>query len=478
MSLVWERRLLVTFSYVLFLISFNVSARGVSPYLPLNISPEAERQVERLMALSGTPILTRPIPLVQVQEALKHYCTQPSTVCRQVRNYLSRYRDTDGFTYANLELNLKSDEAAPLANERGQASDNAVAGNAQLFLRLSEYWYSYLGGERREDGESMEGTFTSVGVDWMQLDVGYRPHWFSPMQHSAMLWSTNAETTPSLTLSSPAMIGSIGFRYELFATKLSKSENIAFQGRTTSGDPCAIGMHLSINPIKHVAFGVNRAMMYGGGERGKCHEPKDLFKAFFDPSSADNAGDNLSKDDEFGNQIASFTSRINVTGHIPFSLYFEYAGEDTSVNKFYRLGNAALQGGIYFPSIGDDIDLTYEYSEWQNGWYVHHIYRDGTVSGGNIVGHAAVDQRVKGDGAGGRSSVLGVNWQHATDRLLYAQVLTIQQASYSSVDYEQAYELLSRYSIAERDYIWGFEGRTGKTVFDDQYYQVGVFTRW
>ena len=476
------RRLEQGFLLILFtslaLLATNAYSRGVSPYLPLNMSPEAERQIERLMALAGVPILTRPIPAVQVQDAIKSYCKQPGTVCRQVRNYLQRYRQTDGFTYANLEVNYKSDEQAPLPNERGQNSGNAVTGNAQLFLRLNQYWYSYLGGERREDGEPMEGTFTSIGVDWMQLDIGYRPHWFSPMQHSAMPWSTNAETTPSLTLSSPSHIGALGFRYELFATKLSKSDNIAFNGGTTSGDPCAIGMHLSINPIKHVAFGVNRVMMYGGGDRGACHEPKDLFKAFFDPSSADNAGDNLSKDDEFGNQSASFTSRINVTGHIPFSLYFEYAGEDTSVNKFYRLGNAALQGGIYFPALTENIDLTYEYSEWQNSWYVHHIYQDGAVSGGNTIGHAAVDQRIKGDGAGGRSSVLGLNWQHATDRLLYAQLRTIQQASYASFDYEQAYEILSRYSIAERDYIWGFEGRTGKTVFDDNYYQVGVFTRW
>ncbi|KZY74485.1 hypothetical protein A3742_12985 [Oleiphilus sp. HI0071] len=482
MSLRQDSALVALLSFALGLLlavmPLKANARGVSPYLPLHISPEAERQIERLMVLAGDPVLTRPIPAARVHDALKYYCEEPNTLCRQVRSYLKRYSQTDGFTYANLELNAKSDESIPLPNQRGEDSDNAATINAQLYLRLNQHWYAFLGGERREDGESMEGTYSSFGVDWMQFDVGYRSHWLSPMQHSAMLWSTNAETRPSLTLSSPISIGSLGFRYELFATQLSKSDNIAYQGGLTSGNPCAIGMHLSLNPVRHVAFGLNRVMIYGGGERGECYEPENLLKAFFDPSGADNAGDNLSQDDEFGNQSASLTSRINVTGQVPFSLYFEYAGEDTSVNKFYRLGNAALQGGIYFPSLFEEVDLTYEYSEWQNSWYVHSIYKDGSVSGGNIIGHAAADQRQKGDGAGGRSSLLSFGWQHAVDRLLNVQFRTIQQASYSSFHYEPAFDAQVRYSIAASDYIWGLEGRTGSSVWDEDYYQVGAFVRW
>ena len=34
-----------------------VDARGVSPYLPLQQSPEIERQIERLLILADVPIL-------------------------------------------------------------------------------------------------------------------------------------------------------------------------------------------------------------------------------------------------------------------------------------------------------------------------------------------------------------------------------------------------------------------------------------
>jgi len=46
------------------------SASGVSPYLPLNLSPEIERKVERVLVLGGEPVLTRPISVDKVLRAL------------------------------------------------------------------------------------------------------------------------------------------------------------------------------------------------------------------------------------------------------------------------------------------------------------------------------------------------------------------------------------------------------------------------
>ena len=36
-------------------------ARGASPYLPLDLEPEIERQIERVLILADEPLLTRPI---------------------------------------------------------------------------------------------------------------------------------------------------------------------------------------------------------------------------------------------------------------------------------------------------------------------------------------------------------------------------------------------------------------------------------
>jgi len=45
-------------------------ASGVSPYLPLNLSPEIERKIERVLILGGQPVLTRPIAVDKVMLAL------------------------------------------------------------------------------------------------------------------------------------------------------------------------------------------------------------------------------------------------------------------------------------------------------------------------------------------------------------------------------------------------------------------------
>ena len=36
-------------------------ATGVTPYLPLNLEPEIESQIERVLILGNQPVLTRPI---------------------------------------------------------------------------------------------------------------------------------------------------------------------------------------------------------------------------------------------------------------------------------------------------------------------------------------------------------------------------------------------------------------------------------
>jgi len=45
-------------------------AAGVSSYLPLNLEPEMERQIERVLILADEPILKRPFAVALVEDAL------------------------------------------------------------------------------------------------------------------------------------------------------------------------------------------------------------------------------------------------------------------------------------------------------------------------------------------------------------------------------------------------------------------------
>src|SRR5689334_20433056 len=86
------------------MLSWNTAAaRGVSPYLPLNLDPAAERQFERVLILAGKPVLTRPIAAATVLDALPKACRVDALLCEEVRRYLTRYMRSRSVTEASLE---------------------------------------------------------------------------------------------------------------------------------------------------------------------------------------------------------------------------------------------------------------------------------------------------------------------------------------------------------------------------------------
>src|SRR5438045_8130910 len=72
-------------------------ARGVTPYLPLNLDPEVEREVERVLILGGQPVMTRPIPAAVVLDALPKASEDDAVLCSRVRRASKQYMaDTAG----------------------------------------------------------------------------------------------------------------------------------------------------------------------------------------------------------------------------------------------------------------------------------------------------------------------------------------------------------------------------------------------
>src|SRR5579872_5363645 len=77
-------------------------ALGVTPYLPLNLDPDVENQVERVLILGDEPVMTRPIPAAMVLEALPKACKVDRPLCEAVRHYLDRYMQTTGVEFTSL----------------------------------------------------------------------------------------------------------------------------------------------------------------------------------------------------------------------------------------------------------------------------------------------------------------------------------------------------------------------------------------
>jgi hypothetical protein len=450
-------------------------SRGASPYLPLNLSSEVERNIERVLILAGKPVMRRPIAAATVLDALPRACERDRAVCEPVRKYLDRYMHKAAVTHAQIEGALVSgDSDATLPNQHGEAVDSAWTLDASAYFQPSDYLIVSAGGVAYDGEWTPTGSYISAGWDFAQLDIGYRDHWFGPMIDSSSLISTEAPTMPSVTLSNYAPISPLGISYELFAAEMSRQENIDFADGTTAGKPRLAGLQLSIEPVTGFAVGLNRITQYGGGARGG-RGLSDFFDALWttaNESDASGAGSDV-------NRVASLTSSILFPGPVPFAVRMEYAGEDNTYEGKYRLGQTNFSLGLDFPLLWQTFDATYEISEFQNGWYIHHIYPNGPRNEDRVLGHWFGDNRLPNDAIGGRSHFLRLGWSLPRGDYAQASYRALDlDPRWAFVDTERPYETMQ---VLELSYATQWAGhpvdahlQLGEDVFGDSFVRLGA----
>jgi hypothetical protein len=437
--------------------------RGVSPYLPLNLSPEIEAQIEQVMILAGKPVMRRPFAAAAVHSALPKACERDPALCASVKRYLQRYKGNWGITDLGAQAGTGADSKLAAPNERGRSFDDEWSAFGRAYWQPSDFVILTAGASAFQGDTEPTGSLLSAGIEYAQLDIGWRDHWLSPMSDSSTLISTAAPTMKSLTLSNYTPMTRLGLQYELFMAEASESANIVSGDGITAGRPRLAGMHLAAEPVSGWSFGVNRLMQYGGGNRSDSLS--DLLKAFFDPTNYDNVS--TEERQEFGNQVASLTSSLVIPGRIPFAAYMEYAGEDTVRNRPHLLGNVALSLGVRWPLLPGSLDLTVEATEWQNAWYVHHIYRDGLTHEGVPIGHWFGGHRQLGDDVVGRSGMVRLGWRPRFGGQFALRLRTLMNEDYSAAGYRDSYELGLGYSRPWGAFVLGAELQAGKDVFGE-----------
>ncbi|MDE2338751.1 MAG: hypothetical protein KGL14_05645, partial [Gammaproteobacteria bacterium] len=205
----------------------SVFARGVTPYLPLNLDPAMQNAVERVLILGDEPVLARPIPAALVQEALPKACRVDRPLCKRVQHYLRRYMHSNGVEFASISAGVTGGHSnITLPNAHGEKAQSAFQAAAAGYLQPNSHILLNLGGEVYQGRVTPTGTMLSLGFDWAQLDIGYRDHWWSPLTDSSMLISTEAPTMPSITLSNYQPLTRLGLQYEIFVAQMSQSSRI------------------------------------------------------------------------------------------------------------------------------------------------------------------------------------------------------------------------------------------------------------
>jgi hypothetical protein len=226
--------------------------------------------------------------------------------------------------------------------------------------------------------------------------------------------------------------------------------------------------------------------VFGGGAAGG-QSITDILKAFFDPSKSQTTG--FGSHPNVAKQEASVTSRFIFPGKVPFSVYFEYAGNDTDRGRNYLLGKPDLSSGIHFPRLGP-FDFIYEFSDWQNSWYVHSVsavqtgYGDGITNYGRVIGHWFGDERQFGDAVGGQSHMVRLGWEPVLGGKLELQFRTLQNQSYGptsgylGIAYQRFRDLSLRYSRPWHGVIVGGELDAGRDVFGASFSRLAGFLRY
>jgi len=465
------------------LVTHMATAAGVSAYLPLNLEPEMERQIERVMILADEPILKRPFSVAMVQYALPKACEVDKSLCEKVKRYLQRYSRDYAVTHASATgtITKKGLPSDVVPNEHGLPEDSHWELSAQAFVQPNDYFLAQAGAIAYKGRTVPTGSMLSMGFNWAQVDIGYRDHWLSPATDSSMLQSTESPTMPSVTISNYEPLTRAGFQYEIFWARMSRSDHILSGGQGTTleriGNPKLFGVQLSIEPFPGWSLGFNRTLQYGGG--GLPDSAHFLATDFFKPGGTSQTQ---------GNQEASYISRFIVPAKTPFAVYFQYAGENTLDGGSYLLGESSLTAGIDFPRIWHHFDLTYEISEWQNGWYVNSPFLDGMTNYGLVTGNWGGDQRSFGDGVGARSQMLRIGWTPPFGGYLEERVRILANQSYTFLlgppnlptppPYRHYYDLTVRYTRPWKDLTLGGEVEAGRDVFDRSYTRISGFVRY
>lgn len=417
-------------------------AAEVGGYLPLNLEPRLEADVIRLLTLADRTVMRRPIPLQDITEALPDACAVDRPLCTRVQRELAPWLASAALVTASAEAALASSASnpdsarLPLPNERGQTLDSTWQLAAAGFVQLSPLARVNAGAVVYSGRISPAGSFISLGGPRAQIEVGYRERWWSPMHDSALLQSTTAPALPSVGIANTEPLTRARISYEAFVGQLSYSDRIAStSGGLSSGHPLLAGGRISIEPVRGWSISGARLIEYGGASRpyGALDAPRLLI------NGTGNLGTLTAN--ELGNEEVSISSQLTVPGTHPVSVYMEYGAEDTFHVTSYHFGNGALSAGIYLPRLTPATQLRYEFSNWEDVWYVHHLYGDGLKNYGVVMGNWAADWRRPSDYAGGQSHMLALDWDRTADTRYSAVYRTTQNASYTGGHYQRAHLL-------------------------------------
>ena len=466
-------------SLMVLLVCFSsLAVASPTAYLPIGIDSHLQLQIHRLFFLTSGNPMRLPYAIKDIEQALSKIKQRQPALYQTINSQLNRYRGHKKLSRAGITTRLSAKEDQLIGNQRGLSSDQYLQVGLEAIWRPRANILVQAGMEYREDSAHLvpfNSFIATIGGN-LQLDVGYREHWYSPFKFSSQLISSNVKLNPSLSLSAIKPIKKWWhLNFDLFYTRLDRvNKGISYLGEWHDGKPHLLGTHVSIEPINGWKLGFNRMLQFGGGPRNVSFG--DILKAFIDPATKDNSYTQDQRKTEFGDQIASVTSSYRFTTGVPMEIYAELAGEDTQGGSNFSLGNQATSFGVYWPKVNQNIDLRYEYNRFKTAWYTNHMFAYGNTNNGRVIGHYAGDQRKFGHGVPTEIHKVSID--------LFATIATSWGLSAASINNKDKilYRKGKELELIERHY-WRkkrIESKLtyGSSVFSKDYWHFSTVLFW
>lgn len=361
---------------------------GTSLYLP--IDSKIGYEVEQMATLSNMPTSKMPYSLDMIRQYNMKIEQSNPKLFNKISEYLQKVDNEDFVTTENLSFKLSTtNQKQYLPNSHGIDTKSSYLGEATFFLNNNPYLKASIEAsifqKDKEAKIQTNNSYLSLGFDKFQVDAGYRDHYYGAFRNGGIQISNNAVNSPSVTISNTTPFEFADINYEVFLSKLESVDGILYDGTSSSGRPYLLGMHLGFNPFESIEISLDRTFQFGGGARQTS--AKDVLEAFIDPVKKDNNSASCNTDCETGNQQGAVNIKWN--GDIfdkKVIIYGLYGGEDTGKYKNYQFGNHIKGGGFFIPFVNEDLSIRYETVDFQDAWYVHHLYKNGYTNDGNVMG--------------------------------------------------------------------------------------------
>lgn len=364
-----------------FVMPLSALSAGVSPYLPLNLPQHINQKIEKLAVITRQATLHKPYKVAQVTAMARSVQNTHPMLYRELLPYLTGHRHPVGVSLQQVSVsssNGNSDRQYQFGVNDNHSASFELAGYAMYSDHVGLSGSTVFTDKNAYLAQAM----FHAGVDWAQVDVGYKSRWWSVGRIHSTLLSNQSEAFASVSLSNVTPLSLFNIHYEAFAGKLNEQSQIVTGAMTEIDQPMMAGLMVSVNPIKQLTLGVAQTTMFGGAVREN------------DTSAFVNAliNDEINSAVEGGYQDAqadrryAFQVRFNSSvADLPYSLYSEVVTKDTLGSDMPTA--RAFTAGIYFPLLGNHA-LRVEGVNWERGFYTSAIYASGYQDGVNSLGHA------------------------------------------------------------------------------------------